>query len=451
MKTFEKYFPIYQKVVEQYENDHPHWRIEVLVSLIKWSLKSLKHYIEDAHDSEITWESPLVELHYPIDWNWKGRGAGDMAPGGHVFGKFTLQNTATKKKAVKTLSQTMARQFNAMTLADLTNWAWFEIEDNRYTPVFPVETSLALTEIKDKRQRRECYEELVRPFSIGAARIDLSGVKPGTPVPKKVLEQLGQMDIRGIRFSGDVNGRKFEIGLVFEIHPMIADYNQRKAYHPVVVGLAVLNDNARFVGGELVQDTPAQWPKKDRDEFWDGLLREMDKLTDLLIPKTESRESVIVSVNSKLKIPAEHWRPENRSAERKKVEDALAQFGEVEDFEVKSSENFARQDVCRVCGWVHDAGFTQIKANQNGVITLGGILPDIVALVHQAHERGFPALSTKDDGLLKVCGGYGNPCKAFDDLNHRSDYKVLFETRKRGFISLRGAGGMNRNKSEPIP
>ena len=130
------------------------------------------------------------------------------------------------------------------------------------------------------------------------------------------------MDIRGIWFTGDVNGRKFDMGLVFEIHPLIADYDERKAYHPVVVGLAVLNGNARFVRGEIVQETPAKRVRSDREEFWEGLLRELEKLTSLLIPKTESRESVIVSVNSKLKIPLEHWQPENRSAAIKTHADA---------------------------------------------------------------------------------------------------------------------------------
>ena len=313
---------------------------------------------------------------------------------------------------------------------------------------------MALAEIQNKQRRRAYYEELVRPFSIGAARFDLSEVKPGTRVPKKVLAQLDRMDIRGIRFSGDVNGRKFDMGLVFEIHPLIADYDQKKAYHPVVVGLAVLNGNARLVGGAVVQDTPAKWPKSDREEFWEGLLRKLEELTGLLIPKTESQESVILSVNSTLKIPVDHWRPENRSAEIKKLADALAQIGEVDGLKVESAQTVGGahlQDVCPVCGWIHDAGFTQIKTNQDAVILLGGILPDIVALVHRAHEKGFTGLSTKDEQLLKICAGYRHPCKAFDDLKHRDDYKKLFDTRKRGFISLRGALGISRNKSEIGP
>jgi hypothetical protein len=460
MKPLEKYLPVYQKILEHYESDHPHWRIEVLVSLIKWSLKSLKHYIEDVRDPKITWESPLVELHYPIDWNWKKRGSGDVTPGGHIYGKFTRKNTATKKLAVKILSQTMARQFNAMTLAEATNWAWYEKLNNYYTPHLPIKFFKQLNAIKGKRPRREYFEELVRPFSIGATRIDFSGMdlKSAARTPKRVtrqiMEQNQRMDIRGIRFTGDVNGRKFDMGLIFEIHPLIADYDQKKAYHPVVVGLAVLNGNARLVGGEIVQDTPAKWPKCDREEFWEGLLRELEKLNSLLIPKTESQESVILSVNSTLKIPVEHWRPENRSAEIKKLADALAQIGEVDGLKVESAKSISGtrdQVACPVCGLVHDAGFTQIKTSQEGVIMLGGILPDIVVLIHKAHAKGLAGLSTKDEELLKACGGYKHPCKAFDDLKHRNDYKTLFDTRKRGFISLRGADGIYRNKSKASP
>ena len=60
MKTIDKYFQSFQRASENYERNHPHWRIEVLVSLIKWGLTSLKHYIEDARDSEISWDAPFV-------------------------------------------------------------------------------------------------------------------------------------------------------------------------------------------------------------------------------------------------------------------------------------------------------------------------------------------------------------------------------------------------------
>jgi len=100
---------------------------------------------------------------------------------------------------------------------------------------------------------------------------------------------------------------------------------------------------------------------------------------------------------------------------------------------------------CPVCGWQHDAQFTQIAIPGKTAFTLSGLLPDIVACVHKAHEKHFPRLCTKEDKLLRTCGGYGNPCKAFHDLGQREAYRALFDTSRRGFIALRG---FRRKESE---
>ena len=446
----EKWRQAYERVIEGYEKDHPHWRIEVLVSLIKWSLRSLKHYIEHPRESKMSWADPFVELHFPVGWNWSPR-RGEIVPCGHLFGQITSKNVATKAKAHKTLARIMVEQLNAMTLADATNWACYEKRNNYYTPVFPIETTAYLISIKGKRARQAAFEELVRPFAIGATRIDASvfKLKSGKRVPKKLLESVQQMDIPGVRFSGDVNGRKFDMGLVFEIHPLIADYDRKIAYHPVVVGLAVLN--ACVAGGEVVQETPANWPESDQEEFWEGLLREMEKLVALLIPKVQAEDSIILSVNSQIKVPASCWYPEHRSSTIKQIADLQSAAGELQGLSVQAAGNERAQIVqpaCPVCGWMHDANFTQIRLPEGNAVSLSGVLPDIVRLVHQAHEKGFAKLSTKDDELINTCGGYRHPCKAFDDLNHQAEYKLLFDTRRRGFIALRGVAGTNRNKSE---
>ncbi len=53
MAAVEHYLPILTNAVTADEREHPHRRIEVLVSLTKWGLTSLKHYLEDARDSQI--------------------------------------------------------------------------------------------------------------------------------------------------------------------------------------------------------------------------------------------------------------------------------------------------------------------------------------------------------------------------------------------------------------
>jgi len=82
----------------------------------------------------------------------------------------------------------------------------------------------------------------------------------------------------------------------------------------------------------------------------------------------------------------------------------------------------------------------QIDTGQPVNIVLNGRLPQIVATVHRAHEQGHAGLDIKDAELQKSCGGYHHPCKAFNDLKHRHDYKTLFDTRQRGRLSLRRTG-----------
>jgi hypothetical protein len=103
------------------------------------------------------------------------------------------------------------------------------------------------------------------------------------------------------------------------------------------------------------------------------------------------------------------------------------------------------QRICQVCGWSHDPTFARIGTPSGEIDLGGGLLSEIVKIVHRAHETGQKGLNTKDDELVSLCSGYRNPCKAFDDLNHRDEYKLLFFTRKRGLISLNGAIGINRN------
>ncbi len=168
----------------------------------------------------------------------------------------------------------------------------------------------------------------------------------------------------------------------------------------------------------------------------------------------EAQASLFLSVSATLIVPAQRWRLGNQSAEIKRLADRLAQCGCLEEFKVHVVEAAAaRRDksVCTVCGWVHDTGLTQIRLECGTVVRLHGVLPRIVSLVHQAHEMRLDGLSTKDDTLLELCAGYRHPCKAFDDLKHRGDYKLLFDTHRRGFISLRGGTGRNRNKSESSP
>jgi hypothetical protein len=433
------------EALDNYEKAHPHWKIEVLVSLIKWSVKCLKHYIEDARDKEITWEQPFVELRYPVEWDWKtSRTRGDEH-GSILYGNVTDTNVAEKTIAVETLSRIMARAMNARALGDLTNWVRLAKRGHYHTPCLPLELAEALDSIKAKGMRQEAYERIARPFSIGAASVDYGTdeLRDGQHVSAKAAKQLAKLsdfiDIPHIGFSGDVNGRKIEMSLVFQIHPLVTDQGEEKAYHPITVGLHIV---PKVSGNEVFFENPAEWPKKGRGEFWKELFQALEGLADKLIPREESEDSVILMVNAQLKVPASCWKPESRGNVMKAITDALSLGGEVSQINVQTegARNELRDRPCPVCGFAHDHAFTQILVPGHASITIAGALPDIVRCVHTAHEKGLPYLSTKDDDLLRRCGGYGHPSKAFHDLRQSGAYKVLFDTSRRGFIALRGFG-----------
>ena len=229
--------------LESYEKDHPQWRIEVLVSLIGRGLVGLKQQLDDPNNIGITWEHPFVELHYPIEWDWNAPRDESILSRELTSGKITRNNTIDAETAENTLMEIMVQHLNIMALQDFTNHVWLEKFKDKYIPILPTEFCAELDAIRGKRARQEALDRLVRPFSIGAASIDYGSMefREGARVPKRVAKQLADIseliDIPRIGFSGDVNGRKVEISLIFQIHPLVIDYDKRMAYHSITVGL----------------------------------------------------------------------------------------------------------------------------------------------------------------------------------------------------------------------
>ena len=433
------------KALDSYEEAHPHWKMEVLVSLIRWSLMSLRHYLEDARDKEITWESPFVEFPYAVEWDWQASRKRGEKYGRILHGNITDQNVAGKKKTQETLKQIMARTLNATALGELTKWVRFAKRGDKMRPYLPLELAKALGAIKSARRRQAAFEQIIRPFSIGAALVDFETMemREGERVSRQVASHLAKLpdsiDIPDFRFTGDVNGQKIDLSLIFQIHPLITDHGKEKAYHPITTGLHFVPEVS---GNEVVFENPAEWPAKDRAEFWEGLFQALEKLVEKLFPKEKTEESVILTVNAQLKVPASHWKPESMGDTMKAITDALSRGGELAQIHVQAEggTKIGQNHSCPVCGYTHDRGFTQILVPGHDPMTIAGVLPDIFRCVHTAHEKGLARLSTKDDELLGRCGGYGHPSKAFHDLRQSAAYKILFDTSRRGFIALRGFG-----------
>jgi hypothetical protein len=53
------------------EERRKEWFLPVLLMLVRDGLESLRGYLEDPTETEITWADPVVELRWPIRWEWE--------------------------------------------------------------------------------------------------------------------------------------------------------------------------------------------------------------------------------------------------------------------------------------------------------------------------------------------------------------------------------------------
>ncbi len=381
------YVEILRNSLESYENEHPHWRNEVLTSLIKWSLKSLKHYLEEDRDAHVTWSDPSIDLRYPVDWNWDSPRVGDaedIAYSGLIFGKITKENTSDQNKMLDTLKEIMVCQLNTMALSSLTNGLWFEKKNDYYTPIVPIELCEELNAIKDADERRKVYEQFAHPYSIGAALIDYPAAarRAGTKVPKSVVKQLANIsdliDIKEIGHNVKIDGRKIKVSLLFHIHPLVADYDKKEAYHRITVGLFI---PPQILGGEIIEINPSDWSRKKRGYLWAGMFQEVEKLSDILIPKAESQTSAIILVNAQLEIFVPSDSPEEKNAAIKKVTESLLRVGQLKKLNIETTPNSAKQSSPATEGKKPDYGFfVGIVGILIGVIIAALVWAGVVAL-----------------------------------------------------------------------
>lgn len=116
-----RYLKVFIKLLDAYERDHPNWRAEALFWLIEYGLVRLRYYVESKRESEISWDSPFVELHYPIDWNWDAWRDGKTTGISINSGVLNERNTRTKKVAARTLASIMVKHLTILALQQFTN------------------------------------------------------------------------------------------------------------------------------------------------------------------------------------------------------------------------------------------------------------------------------------------------------------------------------------------
>lgn len=342
-KRISSHIATFNRTLANYEKNHPNWRAQTLLWVIDYSLRSLRHYIESRADSEVTWTSPFVELHYPVEWNWRAWGDGDKVGISVTSGTLTEENTVDKKTAVKTLGQIMVKHLIVVVLQDLTNQVAFEKRGSSYTPIISTNIGQVLQTIKGAKAKQRFLEELFHPFSIGATRLDfdVDSLKPNARIPKAMARELARktamIDLPALELDGNINGKELKISVILQVSPLIFDIESKRAHFPITIGL-MLGPKSATTDQYLEPPTwadPSTWSVADRTAFWEGLFKAFADYSKQLdpTPPPEIAEAV-VTLTAKLKIPISRTDSTALNGAIQKMTKSFAKTGQIVQLDV---------------------------------------------------------------------------------------------------------------------
>lgn len=305
----------------------PNWRAVSLLDLVAGGLDNLRGYIEDPTEEEVSWASPFVELRYAQEWNFE-----TFEPGGNALGaisaRFTAEDVVDGKVSEEKVLDAVQAHARLVLLQELTAGLveWRErgksAPDGRPAYLVPQAVQDYLDQATGTTldengvhgtpeavaHRARLVDELARPFRIGATEeMDLDALEYDDEVPPDVAERLGRSlkDLPTLEVRFDLPGRtRFTVSVVVLVYPLVVNVDEKRAYFPVVVGLA-------FNPPDL---SPENWSHHERAEFWKSLLEALDAETEKAAKGRKPRRRKPTSTRSETSTLEPEVRPAPKGA-----------------------------------------------------------------------------------------------------------------------------------------
>ena len=343
-------------ILECWEKDHPEWRIEVLLWLLDGALHALRHYIESPEESGISWESPYVELHFPVECTWAEDHA-ECPSFSLTAGRLSKDEMMDGEAARQALAKVMVSYLEIMALQDLTNGRALEKHGDGYRRIVDAASIEELEKIESSEEQERALQKLFLPLSFGAGHIDYGDLEEGDFVGEDVEAQLAAILPPLVQIPFEANGRKMRVITILEVNALIADSGTKTAYFPIVVGLAV-----QFIEYPSDDEDPLEvlesaalfeWPEKDRKELWAVLDKVLRNALAELDPKPEEEMvEAVLSVNAQIKFMVPKNDPTRFNQAVSQTLDHLKSTGEILSVDLKRDDRLLLADA-RTTHWRH--------------------------------------------------------------------------------------------------
>jgi DNA-binding transcriptional regulator YiaG len=280
-----------RSLLECLEAHRAEWFLPVFLMLVRHGLHSLRAYLEDPNETVITWGHPVVELHWPVEWDWKRwEEEGRVWAGPEPEDLLRLAAAGGADKVVDALLDFVALNV----LQALASWRelkngdggffGYDLQDGRLRPLLPegLEDELGLKALSEQ-ELGEVLAELYCPFTFdrkGLNRLDPAftetlasnllrnllakqgetadeaeksedegeaaesvykapdrdAQKALADIPADILDMLDDP----LRFTiGLEDGRTIEVSVRLAVHAFVVDLDARKVYFPALVGLVL--------------------------------------------------------------------------------------------------------------------------------------------------------------------------------------------------------------------
>jgi hypothetical protein len=317
-----------RSMIRTLEHHRTEWFLPVLLGLVRDGLWSLRAYLENPDEADITWEHPAVELQWPVPWDWSRWERDEEVWAGPEPEDFIRQAEAGGEQQ---LADTLIDFAVLDVLQGLASWTRLAngeevlygliLEGGEIQTLLPqpLASELRIPEL-EAAERHEVLSNLYRPFTFdreGLNRLDprftvglgrnlflntisatmeanlgRDGAAPngraeeesrpgGRPV--RPLEPEFRQAIREsasavlelledpLRFTFHPDeGTPIEFSIRLAVHPFVVNLDERKVYFPALTAL-VRPEDGRPVDLSIVGD-------KDKTRLWKTVSEALDQL-----------------------------------------------------------------------------------------------------------------------------------------------------------------------------
>jgi len=237
-EKFNRFMETFGDFLDKYEKANPEWMRIALLQILYGAIENLKRVIEDPEEKEITWETPLTELCYDVQADWK-----KVEP---LYFRLTSADLEDPERLQEAFVKGFMTVRDVYILRQLTREILVILKGGKVFYKVPLSLDKKLDKLP-KKERARRIERILKP------------------VTKITRFRLYEIPLAG--------KRKMKGYLALQFNPCVLNVDERRAYYPIIIGLEFRGLKPKDTDAGTVSDilkallkgTEEAIPKEDLD------------------------------------------------------------------------------------------------------------------------------------------------------------------------------------------